>query len=60
MAESSVARAEHPVAKKGFVGKTLDLVFKVIGLLIFSAFMSIIIEWIGMAFFYPEIGRAHV
>ncbi|MCG8612253.1 MAG: TIGR03747 family integrating conjugative element membrane protein [Pseudomonadales bacterium] len=58
MAESSVARAEHPVAKKGFVGKTLDLVFKVIGLLIFSAFMSIIIEWIGMAFFYPEQGYA--
>ena len=56
MAESSVARAEHPVAKKGFVGKTLDMFFKVIGLLIFSALMSIIIEWIGMTFFYAEQG----
>ncbi len=56
MAESSVARAEHPVAKKGFIGKTLDLIFKVIGLLLFSALMSIIIEWIGMIFFYPEQG----
>lgn len=56
MAESSVARAEHPVAKKGFIGKTLDLIFKVIGLLLFSALMSIIIEWIGMVFFYPEQG----
>jgi integrating conjugative element membrane protein (TIGR03747 family) len=56
MAESSVARAEHPVAKKGFIGKTLDLIFKVIGLLLFSALMSIIIEWIGMVFFYSEQG----
>ncbi|QFT57177.1 TIGR03747 family integrating conjugative element membrane protein [Microbulbifer sp. THAF38] len=56
MAETSVARAEHPVAKKGFIGKTMDLFFKIIGLLLFSALMSIIIEWIGMMFFYPEQG----
>lgn len=56
MAESSVARAEQPVAKKGFIGKTLDLIFKVIGLLLFSALISIIIEWIGMLFFYSEQG----
>lgn len=56
MAESSVARAEYPVAKKGFIGKTLDLIFKVIGLLLISALTSIIIEWIGMIFFYPEQG----
>lgn len=56
MAETTVARAEHPVAKKGFIGKTMDLIFKIIGLLLFSALMSIIIEWIGMLFFYPEQG----
>lgn len=56
MAESSVARPEYPVAKKGFIGKTLDLIFKVIGLLLISALTSIIIEWIGMIFFYPEQG----
>lgn len=56
MAETNTARAEHPVAKKGFIGKTMDLIFKIIGLLLFSALMSIIIEWIGMMFFYPEQG----
>lgn len=59
MAEAATQRVDHPVAKKGFVGKTLDLVFRIIGLLVFSAFMSIIIEWIGITFFYPELGYHH-
>lgn len=56
MAETNVARAEHPVVKKGFIGKTIDLIFKIIGLLLFSALISIIIEWVGMMFFYQEQG----
>jgi integrating conjugative element membrane protein (TIGR03747 family) len=59
MAEQSVQRNDHPVARKGFIGKTLDLVFKIIGLLLFSAVMSVVIEWIGISFFYPELGYTH-
>jgi integrating conjugative element membrane protein (TIGR03747 family) len=55
MAEPGV-RVDHPVERKGFVGKSLDLIFKIIGLLVFSAIASILIEWIGMLFFYPGQG----
>jgi len=61
MAESTtVARNDHPVNKKrGIIGKSIDNVFKVIGLLLFSALVSIIIEWIGMSFYYPDEGYHH-
>ena len=59
MAESKNDRVDQPTKKKGFFGKTLDLIFRIIGLLIFSAVISIIIEWIGMVFFYPEEGYQH-
>lgn len=59
MSETSVAKAEHPVAKRGLIGKTFDLIFKILGLLFLSALMSIIIEWVGMTVFYPEQGYRH-
>ncbi len=60
MAETTtVARNDHPVKKRGVISKTLDNIFKVFGLLIFSALISIIIEWIGMTFYYPDEGYQH-
>ena len=47
-------KSEHPAQKRGFVGKSIDLILKIIGLLLFSAFMSIVIEWINMGFFQDE------
>ena len=60
MAETTtVARNDHPVKKRGVISKTIDNFFKVLGLLIFSALISIIIEWIGMTFYYPDEGYHH-
>ncbi|PCJ88266.1 MAG: TIGR03747 family integrating conjugative element membrane protein [Thiotrichaceae bacterium] len=60
MAETTtVARNDHPVKKRGVISKTFDNIFKVFGLLIFSALISIIIEWIGMTFYYPDEGYQH-
>lgn len=56
MSEATASRSDHPTAKKGWFGKTLDFVFKIIGLVLFSALMSVLIEWIGMVFFYPDQG----
>ena len=50
---------DHPAKPKGFVAKTLNLMSKIIGILVISAVMSIIIEWVMMAFFYPEEGYKH-
>lgn len=52
------AAQAHP-AKQGSIGKFLNFIFKVMGILIFSALMSVIIEWIGMNFYYPEEGFRH-
>jgi len=52
------AAQDHP-AKQGSIGKFLSFVFKVIGILIFSALMSVIIEWVGMFFYYPAEGFQH-
>lgn len=59
MSDTNSSSADHPARKKGFFGKTLDLIFKTIGILIFSAIISVVIEWIGMCFFYPEEGYHH-
>jgi len=48
-----------PTKKKGIFGKTLDLVFRTLGVLLFSAIISVFIEWCGMYFFYPEEGYHH-
>jgi integrating conjugative element membrane protein (TIGR03747 family) len=51
MAESNTSVADRP---RGFIAKTWEFLMKMVGVLIFSAFMSIIIEWIQIAYFYPE------
>ena len=47
---------DHPAKPKGIVSKTLNLISKILGILVISAVLSIFIEWIGMAYFYPEDG----
>ena len=56
MPEEAVRQSSHPVQKKGIIAKSLDLIFKILGLLVFSALISIAIEWTGMIFYYPAMG----
>lgn len=54
--------AENDAAKRsrGLIGGTIELILKMFGLLIISAFISIMIEWIGMAFYFDEdVGYSH-
>lgn len=50
---------DHPAGKKGMFGNIIEFVLKIIGVLLFSCIISIVIEWIGMGFFYPEKGYHH-
>jgi integrating conjugative element membrane protein (TIGR03747 family) len=57
MAEGS---GDHPSQRRGIIGNTLELILKVFGILIISAFFSIMIEWISMAFFFEkDVGYSH-
>lgn len=51
--------SDHPAGKKGMFGHIFEFILKIIGVLIFSCILSIVIEWVGMAFFYPEEGYHH-
>ena len=60
MADNNSSNNDHPTAKKKTIfGKTLDLFFRVIGIILFSAIISVIIEWVGIGFFYPDEGYHH-
>ncbi len=59
MAEDDIRHVDHPVKHRGFIAKTFELILKIIGLILFAAVVSILIEWIGMAFFYDDEGYTH-
>ena len=50
---------DHPSKPRGLISKTLNLLSKIIGVLLFSALISVIIEWIMMASIYPDQGYKH-
>lgn len=59
MAEDAAYKNDHPATRRGGFAKSIDFVLKIVGFLIFSAMISILIEWIGMTFVYPEEGYSH-
>lgn len=59
MSDTRTIVKEPPQSKKGLFGSTVEMFFKMFGLLIFSLFVSIIIEWVGMYFYYPDAGYRH-
>ena len=54
-----MASTQAAATPSGFFIKSFHLVCKILGLLVMSALVSVLIEWIGMSFFYPEQGYHH-
>lgn len=50
---------QRQVREKGFIGKTLSLPFAFIGVLLGSLIVSIVMEWIGLYFYWPDQGWHH-
>jgi len=50
---------QQQVREKGFIGKTLSLPFAFAGVLLSSLLVSISMEWIGLYFYWPELGWRH-
>lgn len=60
MATEPVNTTPSPPPKpKGPVAKALGLPFKFLGFLAGSLVLAIVIEWLGMVFFWPEQGAHH-
>lgn len=58
MAESRTARS-HPGAKGGVLSRVLQVLSRLLAWLAFSLLLSIVLEWLGMVYWWPEEGIAH-
>lgn len=45
--------------RRGLLGNLLSLLGRTLGILVVSLVFSIVIEWIGMIWFWPELGAQH-
>lgn len=59
MAQAASTNApRHPV-ERGLIGQFFHVIFQAITLLLLALLFSILVEWTGMAFFWPDEGTAH-
>ncbi len=59
MAEPENNKSDRPSKPVGIIAKMVDLIFKIIGILVLSAIFAIIIEWIGITYYYPGENYKH-
>ena len=50
---------QRPVQNRTAVGWLLHVAGRLIGILVISAFFSVLVEWVGMSFFYETPGHTH-
>lgn len=58
-ASQSAQTQQQQVREKGLIARTLSLPFAFIGIMLGSLLISILMEWIGLYFFWPEQGWHH-
>lgn len=50
---------KRPAKEPGIIGKIFSFIGKIIGILLASLLLSIVFEWIGITWFWPEQGYRH-
>jgi len=58
-ASQSAQTQQQQVREKGLIARTLSLPFAFIGIMLGSLLISILMEWIGLYFYWPEQGWHH-
>ncbi|NMZ33989.1 TIGR03747 family integrating conjugative element membrane protein [Pseudomonas proteolytica] len=56
---TETAKSQQQYREKGWLSKAISLPFAILGILLISLFFSIVTEWIGLYFFWPEEGWHH-
>ncbi|PFG25100.1 integrating conjugative element membrane protein (TIGR03747 family) [Pseudomonas lurida] len=56
---TETAKSQQQYREKGWCSKAVNLPFALLGILLISLFFSILTEWIGLYFFWPEEGWHH-
>ena len=59
MAQQAVNQTSQHPAEKGIISGTLSIITKIFFALLMALFFSIVVEWIGMPFFWDESGSEH-
>jgi integrating conjugative element membrane protein (TIGR03747 family) len=58
-ASQSAQTQQQQVREKGLIARTLSLPFAFIGIMLGSLLISVLMEWIGLYFYWPEQGWHH-
>ncbi len=59
MAQAASTSAPRHPAERGIVGETFHVIIQTLTLLLAALLFSILVEWGGMVFFWPDEGTAH-
>lgn len=59
MSDTSSSNQVHSAPKKGIIATPLSWLGQMVATLLGSLFFSLIVEWLGIAFFWPELGAEH-
>ncbi|MFK4135361.1 membrane protein [Pseudomonas luteola] len=59
MADVATTAQREQVREQGLIGKTMMLPFHFLGVMFGSLMAGILIEWVGLYFFWPEAGWHH-
>jgi len=59
MAQAASSNTQHHPAERGIIGQTFHIIFQTITLILAALLFSILIEWVGMVFFWPDEGTTH-
>jgi len=59
MAQAASNNTQHHPVERGIIGQTFHIIFQTITLMLAALLFSILIEWVGMVFFWPDEGTAH-
>ena len=59
MSDTTTTAPRQPNASKGLVFTLVVFPFQLFGILCAALFLSVIVEWVGMKFFWPDTGWHH-
>ena len=59
MADLANTAQQQQIREQGWLGKTISLPFRFIGVMLLSLFLSVIFEWTGLYFFWGDQGWHH-
>ena len=59
MAQAASSNTQRHPAERGIISQTFHVIFQTVALMLAALLFSIVVEWVGMVFFWPDEGTDH-